>query len=763
MKHELEFHADALPSHVNPDEEAERLPINYIVLALRYKWWLLCGFLAGAVLGHLAYLKAGPEYEAVAQILVSRKYTPPVRENERMLHETGKPSEHLALIVSPMIAEKAIKIGKLDELATFAGEPDMVDAVLDGLKVKRVAGQDRSHFNVLEIRYPSRRPEDASKVVQAFVAAYGEYLEEQGREHSTEVLELAQKATGDLLDRIHLKEAEYRDFLQTVPEEFRSALGAKTQTTQTTNLAPEDVIHALGDERNKNRIRLAELQSRLKSLQNSLAAGDPRDAIEQEVRRFMNADGRTERNAKSTEISIYQSQLMPLLIREQDLARDFGRDHPDLIAVRQSINKIVETFRKLGVQLPEGVDIPAVERKAPIDYIAVYIDSLRRQMNELTLKDKELESLIKLEGSRSREFASYRATDQNLRAELTQLRDLWQKRLDREGEVVIEKDTNGYTMKTLSPVKDALVIKRLMKFYAGGAFVGVFLIALACLLRELRDLTLKDTKDVRLTLRQPVLGSVIAFETPVDSPARAHQPHPALRYLLASHSIEAENYRGIRTALLVSAQQHAARTILVSSPEPGDGKTTMVCNLAMALAQSGKRVLLVDADLRRPNVHTLFRMSPEIGLTEILAGEIEALNAIRPTVIDGLSVITAGQIPANPAELLSSPRLHRTLRDLRDEYDFVFVDAPPMLAVSDPCILAQHTDGLLIVTRINKNTRSAVIRVRQMIQDQGIRVLGAVANGAIIGQDRAYAEYGDYLSSSRPSESSNRAMAETTA
>ncbi len=763
MKHELEFHADALPSHVNPDEEAERLPINYIVLALRYKWWLLCGLLAGVVLGHLAYLKAGPEYEAVAQILVSRKYTPPVRENERMLHETGKPSEHLALIVSPMIAEKAIEIGKLNELATFAGEPNMVDAVLDGLKVKRVAGQDRSHFNVLEIRYPSRRPADACKVVQAFVAAYGEYLEEQGREHSTEVLALAQKATGDLLAKMHQKESEYGVFLQTVPEEFRSALGPKIQSAQTTNLAPEDVIHALGEERNKNRIRLAELQSRLKSLQNSLAAGDPRDAIEQEVRRFMNSDGRTERNAKSTEISIYQSQLMPLLIREQDLSRDFGRDHPDLVAVRQNINKIVETFRKLGVQLPEGVDIPAVERKAPIDYIAVYIDSLRRQMNELSLKDKELETLIKLEGSRSREFAGFRATDQNLRAELTQLRDLWQKRLDREGEVVIEKDTNGYTMKTLAPVKDALVIKRMMKFYAGGAFVGVFLIALVCLLRELRDMTLKDTKDVRLTLRQPVLGSVIAFETPVDTPTRSHQPHPALRYLLASHSIEAENYRAIRTALLVSAQQHAARTILVSSPEPGDGKTTMVCNLAIALAQSGKRVLLVDADLRRPNVHTLFRMSPEIGLTEVLAGEIEALNAIRPTIIDGLSVITAGQIPANPAELLSSPRLHRTLRDLRDEYDFVFVDAPPMLAVSDPCILAQNTDGLLIVTRINKNTRSAVIRVRQMIQDQGIRVLGAVANGAVIGQDRAYAEYGDYLSSSRPSEGTNRSMVEATA
>ena len=354
MKHELEFHADALPGHVNPDDEAERLPINYIQLAIRYKWYLLTGLVVGAILGHLAYLQAGPEYEAVAQILVSHKYTPPVRESERMLHETGKPSEHIALIVSPMIAEKAIEIGKLKELESLRGEVDLVDAVLDGLKVKRISGQDRSHFNVLEIRYPSRNSADACKVVQAFVAAYGQYLDEQSREHSSEVLALAQKTTADLLTKMHQKESEYRAFLQTVPEAFRSALGPKTESAQTTNIAPEDVIHAMGEERNKNRIRQAELQSRLKSLQNALAAGDPRDAIELEVRRFMNADGRSEQSSKSTEIGIYQSQLIPLLIREQDLARDFGRDHPDLIAVRQSIVKIVETFRKLGIELPEA-------------------------------------------------------------------------------------------------------------------------------------------------------------------------------------------------------------------------------------------------------------------------------------------------------------------------------------------------------------------------------------------------------------------------
>jgi capsular exopolysaccharide synthesis family protein len=746
VKHEFEFHADALPGHVNPDDEAERLPINYLQLVIRYKWFLVAGLLAGATLGHLAYMKAGPEFEAVAQILVSRKYTPPVRENERMMQETGKPSEHIPLIVSPMIAEKALEIGHLKELPTFRGEPDFIEAVLDGLKVKRIAGQDRSHFNVLEIRYPSRVPADARKVVQSIIAAYDQYLVEQSREHSTEVLMLAQKTTADLAEKLKLKEVDYNEFLKTVPEEFRSALGPKTQQlAKSTNVAPEDVIQILGEERNRNRVRQAELHSRQKSLEMALAAGDPRESIEQEVRRFMNADGRNDRNSRSTEIGIYQSQLIPLLLREQDLTRDFGKDHPDLISVRQSIQKVVETYQKLGVPLPEGVNGAALVHKGPVDYVSMYLDSLRRQIVELDLKDQELQSMIRKEGVRSNEFARYRDTDQKLRAELIQLQQLWQKRLDREGEVAIEKDSNGYTLKVLAPVKDALVLKRLMKFYAGGGLFGMFLVAVVCLLRELKDLTLKNVRDVRVTLRQPVLGSVVAFETPADG-GRFDRPHPALRYVLAPQSMEAENYRSIRTSLLVTAEQQAVRTILVSSPEPGDGKTTLVCNLAVALAQSGKRVLVVDGDLRRPNVHNLFRIPQGIGLSEVLMGEIDVLTAVRQTTVSGLSLLTAGGAPANPAELLSSPRLQQTMRGVRDEFDFVLVDAPPLLAVSDPLILARTTDALVLVTRLNKNTRASIVRVREMLHDQGIRALGAVANGATQGMDRSYACYRQYVS-----------------
>ena len=158
-------------------------------------------------------------------------------------------------------------------------------------------------------------------------------------------------------------------------------------------------------------------------------------------------------------------------------------------------------------------------------------------------------------------------------------------------------------------------------------------------------------------------------------------------------------------------------------------------------------MLLVDADLRRPTVHKLFRVPQEIGLTDVLTGEIDFLNAVRQTTVERLSLLTAGESPANPAELLSSPRMAQLLKDAKREFDFVFVDAPPLLAVSDPCILARHVDGMVLVVRVGKNTRTSAARVRELIHNQEITVLGTVANGVVPGQDRGYSYYGEYISS----------------
>ena len=750
VKRELEFHADALPGHVNPDDEAEGTPINYVQLAIRYKWRLLTGAIAGLILGHLAYLQSGPEYDAFAQILVSRKYTPPVREEDRMLTTQGKPSEDIPLITSPLLIEKALRLGDLQNLPILRGETDLVEAVQDGLKVKRMAGNDRSAKTVLEVRFASPQAADSRKVVQSVIAAYDEYLKEASLEQSAEVQRLAKKTTEDMFTKLHKAEEAHRNFILTVPEEFRAALGPRSATTQSTNIAPEDVIHSLGEERNKNRVRLAELTARQKSLEKSMAAGESRESLELQIRRFVSQDGRSgEDTERQTQLSVYQSQLMPLLIKERDLSREVGRDHPELVAVRRGIETILQTYAKLGLRFPEGAEAErfARTRGMQTDVVSLYVDSLRHQIDEHQLKDRELANLIQSEGLRGKEFSGFLATDQNMRAEILQLQELWQRQLDRENGVAIEKDTNGYAMKTLAPVKHELVIKKMLKFYVGGAACVVMLIALTCLVQELKDSRLKSVRDVRVSLRQPILGSVASFNEPVDRVSPSSKlPHPALRYLNAPSSIEAENYRSIRTALLVTADNRHAKSVLVSSPEPGDGKTTLVSNLAIALAQSGKRVLLIDADLRRPTVHKLFRVPQEIGLTDVLTGEIDFLNAVRQTTVDRLSLLTAGDSPVNPAELLSSSRLTQVLKDARDEFDFVFVDAPPLLAVSDPCILARHVDGMMLVVRVGKNTRASAARVRELIENQGIYVLGTVANGVVPGKDRGYSYYGEYVS-----------------
>ena len=292
MKRELEFHADALPGHVNPDDEAEGAPINYLQLAIRYKWRLLAGAIAGLILGHLAYLRSGPEYDAFSQILVSRKFTPPVRDEDRYLTSQGKPSEDIPLISSPLLIEKAVRLGDLKQLSILRGETDLVESIQDGLKVKRTAGNDRSAKTVLEIRFASPQAADSRKVVESVIAAYGEYLKESSQEQSAEVQRLAKKTTEEMLAKLHQTEKAHRDFILTVPEEFRAALGPRTVTTQSSNIAPEDVIHSLGEEKNRNRVRLAELTARQKSIEKSIASGEPRDSLELQVRRFLSLDGR---------------------------------------------------------------------------------------------------------------------------------------------------------------------------------------------------------------------------------------------------------------------------------------------------------------------------------------------------------------------------------------------------------------------------------------------------------------------------------------
>jgi capsular exopolysaccharide synthesis family protein len=260
-------------------------------------------------------------------------------------------------------------------------------------------------------------------------------------------------------------------------------------------------------------------------------------------------------------------------------------------------------------------------------------------------------------------------------------------------------------------------------------------------LAEVFDKSFRSLEDVRQRLQLPIVGQVPHLKDVKPDDQTAFHPH--LVTVHRPRSVEAESYRGLRTSLFFSTLTSGRSLIQVTSSVEGEGKTTLTSNLAVSIAQSDKRVLLIDADLRRPRVNEVFGLSNDVGLVSIIVGQVEIVDAIRKDVVPNLDVITAGPIPPNPADLLTSPRLKDILAVLREKYDFVLVDTPPVLIVSDPSIVAPNVDGLILVLRLTRTARPIVVRAKEFLDTLGVNILGVALN-AVDRKDSFSAYYAQY-------------------
>jgi capsular exopolysaccharide synthesis family protein len=205
-----------------------------------------------------------------------------------------------------------------------------------------------------------------------------------------------------------------------------------------------------------------------------------------------------------------------------------------------------------------------------------------------------------------------------------------------------------------------------------------------------------------------------------------------------SRSKEAEAVRAIRTALYFSTKGEGHKVIQVTSPTMGDGKSTLTANLAVSIAQSGKRVVVIDADFRRPRQHQLFGLSPAVGLASVISDGVELADAVHATIVPGLDVLPCGPVPPNPAELLTLARFEELLGHIRERYDYVLIDTPPLLAVTDPCVVAPRVDGVLLTLRLGKHVRPLAERARDLLGTLGVRIFGVVVNALDVRSQGGY-------------------------
>lgn len=191
----------------------------------------------------------------------------------------------------------------------------------------------------------------------------------------------------------------------------------------------------------------------------------------------------------------------------------------------------------------------------------------------------------------------------------------------------------------------------------------------------------------------------------------------------------AESFRVLRNALYFNSSENSPRVIQVSGSDAEDGASTIAANLAISLAQTGKRVLLIDADIQKQRLHQMFGMArPDTGLATIISSDVEPADVICQTAVDNLWLLPAGPLPTGPCELFTSPRFTELINLVRDSYDHVLIDTDPLLLASDPCVIASHTDGVVLTLRLTRDSRQQARRAKQMLERQDVNILGVVVN-----------------------------------
>jgi capsular exopolysaccharide synthesis family protein len=707
---------------------------NLLQVAWRHKWLILFGTTVGAVLGGLYYLRSPSIYQSSAQIHIMRKYAEAVQLSGFMPdRQEDYVSTQVIVLRSPLIVNQAVEEGGLRSLDSLQGG-DAKSLVAQGLAVNR----NNTGDNILDLSYSGLNSRDCHVVLKAVIDSYEKYVRENYRNANERAFEDITRKADALKREIDNRQQEYRDFLEKNPlvrkvEDGKSHYGEELSEVQ-------KELRSLRNQR-------TELERRLVELRDALTKDTDRNVLLARIALWSRLPESTGGKPNRTEAEKLEEKLLPLVLEEQDLLQKFGPDHADVKAVRKRI-EAVRGFaaRALNASSSES---PTRPDGAAADPVSAYLQNVELELQDVkareALREKEHNDAYQV----AKQARNFEADDERLRGDIARDKIFHERLLEQLKGIDLGNDLGGYTVRVLSqPGAGVKIRPRPVPIFIVAVLLGTLGGFGLTLLAELLDKSFRTPDEIRHRLGLPVVGHIPVLVPSGRPLAETLTSGPRLDpHIYTYHkprSLEAEAYRGVRTALYFGTHGEGRKVIQVTSPQLGDGKTTLIANLSVAIAQSGKRILLVDADLRRPCVHRVFGLSPEQGLTSVLTGESEVQDAIVESGVEGLDVLCCGPVPPNPAELLSSSRFTELLAVLQEQYDYVLIDTPPLLAVTDPSVVAPHVDGVLLTFRLTRQARPHAERAREILQTLGAPILGVVVNAVDQSGGAASYHYGSY-------------------
>jgi len=420
------------------------------------------------------------------------------------------------------------------------------------------------------------------------------------------------------------------------------------------------------------------------------------------------------------ELGQTRKQSDALVESDPNLQLNDGRDNPQARAMGDAlVQRNQAELALMQAQMTWGANSKQVQ-------------NLQQLIERLDTQYRDLKKEALANGSKQRRLEALRVNERELQARMdplrTQLNQLELNERIRQQIVPVQVYEVGVPIPRPSSPKSGQTLGL-------AAIIGVVLGGMLALIRDKMDNRLRTIEEVQSIVGLPILGVIPRMPGRRTAVARAMAVH------LDPRSEVSEAYRTVRTAVYFGAGSGSrAKTLLVTSPEPGDGKTTSASNLAIAIAQTGRNILLLDADFRKPTQHKNLDVKDSVGLSSVLAG-IETLErAIQRTGVEGLDILPCGPIPENPSEILNSQEFGELIDRLALKYDHILFDSPPSNLVTDARILGAVCDASILVLRAEKSTRKAAEHARNAMLSVGANLLGVIVND--VPRGKGYEVYG---------------------
>jgi len=550
--------------------------------------------------------------------------------------------------------------------------------------------------NFIQISMTSTKRKEVAEIVNTLAEHFIEYTAEKNRQQKDRDIRTLQAQRDDLksrLDRVRRERAAARGSSPIAAmQERRSILTIKLQMlTQSIAEAEEMQTGA---------------QAALAAYEEDILKGNIENNFE--IRRALDMD---------PTLRQFEMQLYDFRSRLNNAQRTLGDSHR---TVKELKNMVENVARQLEMRrkdlVDQNVQVIRQARQMQADIATQQVVALRERYDEARAEARDLEVTL---GRIQALAEEARYIGENIR---TLEQSILSRRLSLRtsgGEPIGPVSMGRSARKPLRRSHPSLPLMSVV-----GVLVGALLGFGLAFLLEVADTSIKGPSDLVRRFDLPLLG-MVPHSDDLDEEVEDFRRI----VLLAPHSPAAEAFRQIRTNLLFSGPAEQRRSLLITSPAPEDGRTTVVLNLAESMAQSGRRVLVVDANFRQPALSDVFPGAPDAGLSSALVGQASWRDVVHETEVPNLSVIAAGPVPPNPAELLGSDAMRQLVKEMSSEYDQVIFDSSPVMVVADACVLSAQVDGTIVVVRAGSNSRGLVQRTSEQLSRVGAHVIGLVLQG----------------------------------